>query len=367
MEFVGSAGQTSAPGAGIPKGGVPRVPVGFGMYEMSRFQKHKGELTSWALDTMPQHNEQHEATWRKQGNNGDPGRYNPYEYEDSGTNPEHNSSCKNRKAFDSTGVRSLFSTLFGLDTPSIGAYPIIQPEKTLGELNDKINYPNNDNTRAVFGAKEDQRPSAKQKDIGIDPGRYNPNVMSTRATVRDAGAQMRSKGDRFNTARFKEQTGDLGPGSYRGDKSRHTGAQALMTECEEEIGRMSKLSRSGRIGFGTTCPQRGGIGANYGREGGPGPGHYEPFQPRMKHRVLAEFANVQAVTDNDVTGTCPTSTCRASIGDRALLATPPDRPPLHPPLPIVLPPTPGMTPRPALSVHNLGSSALPPPNLPLAC
>ena len=65
----------------------------------------------------------------------------PYYYEDSGTNPEFNSSNKNRKPFDSTSERKFSPTLFGLETPSIGQYPVFLPEKTLGEIDDNLRYP----------------------------------------------------------------------------------------------------------------------------------------------------------------------------------------------------------------------------------
>ena len=140
-------------------GGFPRVPVAYGQYEVGRSSrpgnKEAKQPNPWSVDGMPQ-----AVPLEPQGTViGDPGAYHPYEYEDAGTNPLHNSSSKNRKPFDSTQVRELRATLFGLETPSVGAYPVFQPEKTIGQLDDAVRYPLQDaNVRIAKG----MRPSPHQ-------------------------------------------------------------------------------------------------------------------------------------------------------------------------------------------------------------
>ena len=165
MEFLPTAGGASS-------GGVPRVPVAYGTYEVGRSswqqtKNPKSPFTSPAFaDGMPQ-----QAPLPQQG---DPGAYDPYYYEDSGTNPEFNSSNKNRKPFDSTSERKFPPTLFGLETPSIGQYPVFLPEKTLGALDDNLRYPKVDANVSVFRSGSLQRPNAKTAVPG--PDHYKPNI-----------------------------------------------------------------------------------------------------------------------------------------------------------------------------------------------
>ena len=87
--------------------GVPRPPVMYGQYEMGRSKNpsRKSPFSSPSFkDGMMQ--------MVPLPPTGDPGAYDPYFYEDAGTNPTMNSSNKNRKPFDSTEVRSLRANLF---------------------------------------------------------------------------------------------------------------------------------------------------------------------------------------------------------------------------------------------------------------
>jgi hypothetical protein len=130
MEFVPTGTEIK------PSGGMCRTPVIFGQYETGR-SKNPSRTSPFTSPCF--------ADGMKQGvplpEQGDPGAYDPHHYEDAGTNPAHNSSNKNRKPFDSTEVRSLRANLFGIDTPSVGAYPVFEPEKTIGSLDDNLRYP----------------------------------------------------------------------------------------------------------------------------------------------------------------------------------------------------------------------------------
>ena len=57
--------------------------------------------------------------------------------------------------------------------------------------------------------------------------------------------QMRGTADRFNPKREKDMTSEaVGPGSYRNEYARHGGAQPLYIDCQDEMKRMSRLSRA---------------------------------------------------------------------------------------------------------------------------
>ena len=158
---------------GTSSGPVPRVPVAFGQYEVGRSswqhtKNPKSPFTSPSFaDGMSQQILPGTVLNPPQG---DPGAYDPYYYEDSGTNPEFNSSNKNRKPFDTTSERKFPPTLFGLETPSIGQYPVFLPEKTIGQLDDNLRYPKVDANVSVFRSGSLQRPNAVTKVPGVHSG-----------------------------------------------------------------------------------------------------------------------------------------------------------------------------------------------------
>jgi len=248
---------------GASQGGMPRAPVAYGQYEIgrSKIPSRKSPFTSPPFaDGMPQ-----QVPLPPQG---DPGAYDPYMYEDAGTNPQFNSNSKNRKPFDSTEVRSLRANLFGIDTPSIGQYPVFQPEKTLGELDDNLRYPKQDANVSVFKSASLQRPNAKSFVPG--PDHYAPNPLSILPAIGDSGAHMRGTADRFYEKKYVNSTPEVvGPGSY--DQFEKT----LAEDCDMAISRSSRI----KPGFGTTMPQR--ALPFYARDT-PAPGGYEPLEPRLK-------------------------------------------------------------------------------------
>ena len=173
MEFLPQAGGASS-------GGVPRPPVAYGNYEVGRssWQQTKNPKSPYTGSAFSDGMSQQVlpgTIWNPP--QGDPGAYDPYYYEDAGTNPTMNSSNKNRKPFDTTSERKFPPTLFGLDTPSIGQYPVFLPEKTIGSLDDNLRYPKVDANVSVFRSGSLQRPNAKSFVPG--PDHYHPNFNST--------------------------------------------------------------------------------------------------------------------------------------------------------------------------------------------
>jgi len=253
---------------------------------------------------------------------GDPGAYEPYEYEDSGTNPEHNSSSKNRKPFDTTSARDLFATLFGLDTPSIGLYPVFEPEKTIGALDDAVRYPKIDANVSVFRSSSLQRPNAKSEVPA--PNHYYPNIKSIHANTSDGGHSMRSEAeDRFFSVKDKTTTSnplagiDIAPDHYGGgqinggqsyiDLAGHpleatSALSGTVTDKTLEADSQIVIARSSRRrpGFGTTSAQRleaGTVALGHKRAGAntPAPGCYAPLEPRLKDLMkLGNDASGQA-------------------------------------------------------------------------
>ena len=80
---------------------------------------------------MPQRVTLHEQAWRRHLNAGDPGAYNPYEFEHAGKIPKGK-----RAAFNSTTEKKFPAKIEGLDSPVVGHYPKVCPKKTIGELDD---------------------------------------------------------------------------------------------------------------------------------------------------------------------------------------------------------------------------------------
>ena len=248
---------------GASTGGMPRAPVAYGQYEIGRSKNpsRKSPFTSPPFkDGMEQ-----QVPLPSQG---DPGAYDPFFYEDAGTNPTMNSSNKARKPFDSTAVRDLRANLFGIDTPSIGTYPVFQPEKTIGQLDDNMRYPKQDANVSVFRSGMLQRPSSKSAVPA--PDAYNPNIHAVLPALGDSGAHMRGQSDRFHDKRFESITDEVvGPGSY--DQYEKT----LAEDCDMAIARSSRI----KPGFGSTTPQRK---LPFYAQGTPAPGSYEPVEPRLK-------------------------------------------------------------------------------------
>lgn len=260
---------------GASTGAMPPSPVAYGQYEIGR-SKHPSRKSPF---TSPPFKDGMAQSWQPGANQwplplppqGDPGAYDPYYYEDAGTNPTMNSSSKNRKPFDATEVRQLRANLFGIETPSIGQYPVFQPEKTLGELDDNMRYPKQDANVSVFNSGSKQRPNAKSAVPA--PDTYTPNPNAIMAAVGDPGMHMRGSEDRFAftyNKRFVGMTDEVvGPGSY--DQFEKT----LAEDCDLAIQRSSRI----KPGFGTTSPSRG---LPFFAQGTPAPGCYEPVEPRLK-------------------------------------------------------------------------------------
>ena len=258
---------------GTSSGAVPRPPVAYGQYEVGRSswqqtKNPKSPFTSPSFaDGMTQQILPGTVLNPPQG---DPGAYDPYYYEDAGTNPEFNSNSKNRKPFDSTSERKFPPTIFGLDTPSIGQYPVFLPEKTIGSLDDNLRYPKVDANVSVFRSGSLQRPNAKTFVPG--PDHYKPNHNAIMKAPENTGHFMQSKSERFFELRNKSNTDEeVGPGSYPGAEYEAT----LQEDCEEAIRRSSQI----KPGFGTTTPQRK---LPFYAQGTPAPGAYEPLGPRLK-------------------------------------------------------------------------------------
>jgi hypothetical protein len=271
MEFLPSK---PAPKKGESTGGKPPVPCAYRTYEMGR-SKWPDRKSPFSHPAFKDGMEQRPDAWPPQG---DPGAYDPYFYADEGTNPKFNSSNKARKAFDSTEVRTLRANLFGIDTPSIGAYPVFQPEKTIGELDDNVRYPKLDASKASFNSHSLQRPNAKS--FVPSPGEYNPNIYAILPAMGDSGAHMRSGADRFYDKKFEPMTDPVvGPGTY--DQFEQT----LAEDCDKAIERSSRTKPA----FSTTMPQRA---LPFYAQGTPAPGSYEPMEPRLKDLYGEDRRNV---------------------------------------------------------------------------
>jgi hypothetical protein len=209
MEFM----PTDESGA-VSHGGFPRPPVAFGQYETGRSSRPVNNK-AWGTagvaafkDGMPVAGTRL-LTYDGIRTTSDPGAYEPYMYEDAGTNPMFNSnaSADTRKPFDSTEVRELKVTLFGLETPSVGHYPICRPEETMGSLDDNVRYPKQDANVSVFKSGSPQRPLSKS--AVPSPDHYHPNVYSILPAPNNPGASMKGKGDRWWDSKFKSQTDEI--------------------------------------------------------------------------------------------------------------------------------------------------------------
>jgi len=292
---------------GVSTGGVPRVPVAYGQYEVGRSKNpsRKSPFTSpFFKDGMTQQQDPERNLFGAiSAFQGDPGAYEPYEFEDAGTNPEHNSESKNRKPFDSTEVRELRSTLFAKDTPSVGMYPVFEVEKTLGELDDGVRYPKIDANVSVFKSSSLQRPNAKSDVPGSQ--HYHPNFNSIHANIRDSGASMRSEAvDCRFQVQYKDTCGEgIGPGTYGGGQisggvsyidlaghpiSETSQLSGTVSDLTLEADSQIAISRASRLkpGFGTTSIQRLepgtiAIGHKPDTRMTPAPGCYAPLEPKL--------------------------------------------------------------------------------------
>jgi len=276
-----STAMTAAEGQA--SSGKVKAPVAYGQYELGRSSRPKNQINPnhkgapWSTDGMLQQVPL-PGTNVHYGTAGDPGAYEPYMYEDAGTNPMFNSSASSetRKPFDSTEVRELRSTLFGLETPSIGLYPVFLPDKTIGQLDDNVRYPKQDANVSVFRSGSLQRPDAKST---VPAGaEYTPIMGSIHPVIGNPWANSKNAADRFHEAKFKYGTGStdeiVGPGSYEGADFEKT----LLEDCQEHIRRSSAM----KIAFQSTMPQRPGFFMNPGQSPDVAPGCYEPLEPRLK-------------------------------------------------------------------------------------
>ena len=101
-------------------------------------------------------------------------------------------------------------------------------------------------------------------------GTYSPNMASIYANQRDSGAQMRSAGGRF-VAEMISTEPIVGPGSYEQTDG------SLYVDAQKSVSKSSKL----RPAFGSTSSQNA---LPFLPQDTPGPGSYEPIEPRVKSR-----------------------------------------------------------------------------------
>lgn len=153
----------SAPAVFTASGAKPPEPAIYGAYEVGRTSMPwvHNEPSPWSRDKLPN------CATKKSDWQMDPGQYDPigFRVEDAVLGASHN---KKRPAFDSTEVRELIATMFGLETPGVQAYDANAAQKKL--------YPRVDNNRSVFRSTSEQRPSSKSS--VPSPAEYRPNMQS---------------------------------------------------------------------------------------------------------------------------------------------------------------------------------------------
>lgn len=313
---------------GASTGGAAPTPAVFGDYEMGRSKHEKDVRTAVFLDQMKQGvlgffglpPGQQEATWRIAANAGDPGACTPPHALATRPQPSHallvlpsrilshalfgtlsclacvRSHCadnpwtfytdsgerikkgftQNPKAFNSTQSKDLIYRIYGADCPGPEYYAFgMMGSKGVMDAQKYVYPATPAATVTVFTSKSLQRPDAKSEVPG--PDAYHPNFMSNKATVRDAGAHMRSKSSRWGVGKYAgtdgktRERGDIGtgpmgphgpqrintpdgvgPGRYKGAEYERT----LQEDCDEYIRRSSRLYAQKKMGFGSTSAQR---------------------------------------------------------------------------------------------------------------
>ena len=240
-------------------GGRPRAPVPFGSYEVGRSKKPVNQKPTAAFkDGM-----QKAVPLEPQG---DPGAYDPYMNADlvASASFTHN---KTAKPFMQTSSRELAMQLYGEDSPGPGAYMAADAAKK--------QYPAVDPNISVFRSGSLQRPKNDTSVPGS--GTYSPNMQSIYANQRDSGAQMRSAGGRFREDQSMTEP-IVGPGSYEQLDG------SLYIDAQKSVSKTSKI----RPAFGTTSSQNA---LPFLPQDTPGPGSYEPLEPRQsKSKMKAKAA-----------------------------------------------------------------------------
>ena len=232
--------------------GKPRPPVAFGSYEVGRSKKPINQRPTAAFKDGMQKGMAMDPS-------GDPGAYDPYTNSDltATSSFTHN---KTSKPFMSTATRELGMNLYGEDAPGPGAYQAADSKKK--------QYPSVNPSVSVFRSGSLQRPSNHTHVPGS--GTYSPNLASIYANQRDSGAQMRSAGGRFlQEASMTEPI--VGPGSYEQLDG------SLYVDAQKSMSKSSKI----RPAFGATSNQRS---LPFLPQDTPGPGSYEPLEPRVSKR-----------------------------------------------------------------------------------
>jgi len=230
--------------------GKPRPPVAFGEYEVGRSKRPVNQKPTAAFkDGM-----QKAVPLEPQG---DPGAYDAYINSDlvASASFTHN---KTSKPFMATSTRELAMQLYGEDAPGPGAYQAADSAKK--------QYPAVDPNISVFRSGSLQRPSNHTPVPGS--GTYTPNMASIYANQRDSGAQMRSAGGRFRED-LPMTDPIVGPGAYEQLDG------SLYIDAQKSVSRQSRIKPS----FGSTSNQRS---LPFLPQDTPGPGSYEPIEPRTK-------------------------------------------------------------------------------------
>ena len=229
--------------------GKPRPPVAFGQYEVGRSKKPSNQKPTAAFkDGMKQGMEMEPQ--------GDPGAYDPYNNSDliASASFTHN---KTQKPFMATSTRDLAMQLYGEDAPGPGAYQASESQKK--------QYPQVNPNHSIFRSGSLQRPKDDTSVPGA--GTYTPNMTSVYANQRDSGAQMRSAAGRFRAEQSMTEN-IVGPGSYEQLEG------SLYVDAQKSVSKTSKL----RPAFGTTSSQNA---LPFLPQDTPGPGSYEPLEPRV--------------------------------------------------------------------------------------
>ena len=200
---------------------------------------------------------------------GDPGAYDPYTNSDlvASASFTHN---KTSKPFMATSTRELAMQLYGEDAPGPGAYMAADSAKK--------QYPAVDPNISVFRSGSLQRPKNDTPVPGS--GTYSPNMASVYANQRDSGAQMRSAGGRFREDLSMTEP-IVGPGSYEQLDG------SLYIDAQKSVSKTSKI----RPAFGTTSSQNA---LPFLPQDTPGPGSYEPLEPRVSKSKTKSPARAKA-------------------------------------------------------------------------
>ena len=273
MEYAASAGSTAfEPRAAafdqriknlaktqryVVSGPIPQAPQAFGQYESGRsgmpWSKIRKRQSAAFLDTT--------AKGLATEKTGEPGQYDPYKH----SALVNEQFSKKPKPFDSTAFRDMSLETGKTDSPG-PVYDVIWA-KYRNKLDPKVES----RSVASFRSRSLQRPSSKSDVPGS--GTYSPNLDSILANRPNSGASLRSRAQRMHVERPMTAS-SIGPGTY----AQYDGS--LYFESERAVSRSSRL----QPGFGSTSAQFA-IPLRARPRQSPGPGAYEPIQPRIRDVV----------------------------------------------------------------------------------